>query len=247
MKVVLCGALGRMGGCVAGELCTGGIEAIGVDALGDGNCVAKRIEDVKGSADAVMDFSCHSAVYGVLEFALSRAIPAVIGTTGHSEEEVAAIRAAAREIPVFFANNMSIGVALFCNMAAEVARMFGYADVEIVETHHSAKRDVPSGTALMLAEGIRRARDGGEIVVGRRDMRKKGQIGVSSLRLGQEVGRHEVHFCTELQHITLVHQAHSRRLYAVGAVNALRFVLGKPAGLYSVTDMLPTRQHFHSD
>lgn len=233
MRVVLCGAAGRMGSCVAQELDAGGIEVIGVDRKGE----ISNLGDVKEYVDAVMDFSSPAAVYEVLDFALDRGVPAVIGTTGHDERQLIALREAAERIPVFYANNMSFGVALFCKQAATIAAAFPYADVEIVETHHSAKADVPSGTALLIANAIIAARGGGKVVVGRTATREHGEIGISSLRLGQEIGRHEVQFCTEFQKITLTHQAYSRRLYAVGAVNALKFVFGADKGLYSVKDI----------
>ena len=167
-------------------------------------------------------------------------MPAVIATTGQTDGERAAIETAAAALPVFFSGNMSIGIALLVSLARQAAAIFPEADVEIVEVHHNKKLDAPSGTALMLAEGIREVREGGDVVVGRSGHapRKKGEIGIHSLRMGNVVGRHEVHVNTGTQTIILGHEAHSRALFAEGALRAAEYLAGRGAGMYNVRDLL---------
>ena len=200
----------------------------------------ENIGDVKERADVIVDFSHHGNTYALVDYALSKKLPLVVATTGQDEEERAYIESAANEIPVFFCGNMSLGVALFVAMTARVARTFPYADVEIIETHHKGKVDSPSGTALMLASAVREAQGfGGRIVIGERNgVRQKGDIGISSVRIGNVVGEHEVRINTGFQTITLKHEAHSRAIFAIGAMHALRFIVEKSAGLYSVKNFL---------
>ena len=164
----------------------------------------------------------------------------VICTTGHTPEERAAIDEASREIPVFYSGNMSVGVALLVNLAKEAAKTLPDAEVEIVEIHHDQKIDAPSGTALMLAEGIKSVRPEATYQFGRQGTckRTKEEIGISSLRLANVVGIHEVHIHTGTQCLTLKHEAVTRAMLADGAVDAARFMLGKPKGLYSMEDIL---------
>ena len=246
MKIILVGAAGRMGETVAKELALLGHEiAAAVDKLSPRlacPCYGD-LSDVTEDADAVLDFSHHSSAYALAKFAARRSLPLVIATTGHDSDERQAIEDAAKRVPVFFCSNMSFGVSLFASLVGKVAAAFPYADVEIIETHRAMKADVPSGTALMLADTIDRARGGGSsLVVGRREGSRKGrEIAISSLRLGDRVGEHEVIFDTGFQLITLRHEAFSRTLYARGAINALNFILDKPAGLYGINDIMAFR------
>ncbi|MCM1306400.1 MAG: 4-hydroxy-tetrahydrodipicolinate reductase [Bacteroides sp.] len=244
MRVVLCGANGRMGREIAREIENSrDLEIVaGVDknsAEAGFKCYAS-ISDIAEQADVIMDFSHHSLTKELVDNAVARKIPLVIATTGQSREEREYIERAAEQIPIFFCGNMSLGVTLFITLVAKVAEIFPYADVEIVETHHAEKADVPSGTALMIADAILKARNGeGKIVIGRRaGQREKGEIGISSLRIGGVVGIHEVRLSTGYQSITLKHEAHSRALFATGALHAIRFIADKPRGLYSVKDFL---------
>lgn len=193
-----------------------------------------------GPADMIVDFSHHTAVGALLDYAQSRKLPVVIGTTGHTAEEKARIALAAREIPVFQSGNMSVGIALLVRLAKETARVFPEAEVEIVETHHDQKLDVPSGTALMLADGVRSVRPQAVYNIGRPQggKRSREEIGIHSLRLGNVVGVHEVLVSTGTQTITLKHEAHDRMLFAQGAMAAAAYLLGQPAGLYSMESML---------
>ncbi|MBP5173931.1 MAG: 4-hydroxy-tetrahydrodipicolinate reductase, partial [Clostridia bacterium] len=155
-------------------------------------------------------------------------------------EELEAVKEAAGSVAVFRSANMSLGVALLAGLAKKAAALMPDADVEIVETHHNRKLDAPSGTALMLAEEIKKARDGASVTCGRSGMspRKKGEIGISSVRRGNIVGIHEIIFSTGTESITLKHEAHDRALFADGALSAARFLAGKPAGLYGMSDLV---------
>ena len=246
MKLIVTGAAGRMGREVLAAIAAtdGAVTvAAAVDIAGtpiEGIPTYKTIAEVAEAADVIVDFSHHSATADLVAYATAKNMPLVIATTGQTEEERAAITAAAATLPVFYSGNMSIGIALLVSLARQAAAVFPEADVEIVEVHHNKKLDVPSGTALMLAEGIREVREDGEIVVGRHGhgARKKGEIGVHSLRLGNVVGRHEVHINTGSQTLVLGHEAHSRALFAEGALRAAEYLIGRGAGLYNVRDLL---------
>ena len=242
VKVIVHGALGRMGKEVTRFVNESEDMALAalVDIGGDGTDVLTSLDAFSGEADVIIDFSHHTAVPGVLEYAKKRALPAIIATTGCTDEENAVIREASEVIPVFASGNMSIGVAVLAALAAEAARIMKDADIEIVETHHKNKLDAPSGTALLIANEIKTNRPDANFVLGRSGMRKreKNDIGINSVRCGNIVGIHEVIISTESQTITLKHEAHTRALFAEGAVAAARFICGKGAGLYNIKDMV---------
>lgn len=238
MKAVICGANGAMGKLICGLL---GQEVVGKVSIDGENGVAKTFDELGVvDADMVIDFSHHTAISGVLDYAKKIGAAAVIGTTGHTEEEKAMIYAAAKEIPVFFSGNMSLGVAVLCRLAREAAGYFPDADIEIVETHHNRKVDAPSGTALMLFNAVKQVRPNAVAHCGRSGecKRTKDEIGISSLRMGSVVGVHEVHIHTGTQCLTLKHEAVTRAMLADGAVAAARFMEGKGVGLYDMESML---------
>ena len=244
MKIILCGACGRMGKVVCetvNEGFCGASLAAAVDiTLPALDCPSyTSLDEVKEQADVLIDFSHHSATDSILAYAKAHKMPLVIATTGQTEEEKEKIHEASKEIPVFFSGNMSIGIALLISLAKKAASVFPDADVEIVETHHNRKLDVPSGTALMIAEGIREARGVGEFCIGRHEngKRPEGEIGIHSLRLGNVVGEHEIHINTGSQTITLKHEAHSRALFAEGALTAAAFLIEQKNGLFNVSDL----------
>ena len=244
MKIVLCGASGRMGREIAHEIeVSSDMELVaGVDRCPHALKCAyyPQISDVKESADVIVDFSHHDGTHALVDFAKSKKIPLVIATTGQTESEKEYIANASQEVPIFFCGNMSLGVTLFITFVAKIAGIFPYADVEIIETHHNKKVDAPSGTALMLASAITEARGGkSSLVMGsRQGLRQKGDIGISSVRIGGVVGIHEVRINTGYQSFTLKHEAHSRALFAIGTMHAIRFIATKQNGLYSVKDFL---------
>ena len=238
MKAVIYGANGAMGQLICGKL---GDEVVGRVSIGGGNGAAKSFDELGiVDADVVVDFSHHSAVSEVLAYAKKIGAAAVIGTTGHTEEEKALVYDAAKEIPVFFSGNMSLGITVLCRLAKEAAKYFPDADIEIVEAHHNRKVDAPSGTALMLFDALKEVRPNAVANCGRTGecKRTKDEVGISSLRLGSVVGTHEVILHTGSQQITLKHEAITRAMFADGAVDAARFMLGKPAGLYNMESML---------
>lgn len=243
MKVLIHGALGRMGREVMRLVCEGyeGSElACAVDVFSDSADVLTSLDEFRGNADVIIDFSNAAATETVTNYAVRRGIPLVLCTTGQNEAQKAMIADAATKIPVFRSANMSVGVAVFVKMAGEVAKMFPNADIEIIESHHNRKVDAPSGTALMLAERIKAARGEGKFVFGRHGVSKRtqGEIGIHAVRGGNIVGIHEVAVITDSQTITLKHEAHDRSLFAEGALTAARFLTAKSAGMYDMYDTI---------
>lgn len=224
---------------------TGDFEVVAVDKNAvdrpnsDGLSSARysHISEVLGDVDAIVDFSLHTSTREVVGFATSRRIPLVIATTGHTASEREYIERACESIPVFMASNMSIAIARLKDFAAKLATLFPFADVEIIEAHHSGKLDFPSGTAFSIARNIARQRGFGKIVVGRCGARETGEINVHSLRIGQSLGEHKVVIDTGSERITFCHEVFSRDVYAQGALKALKFILSKDAGLYGIDDL----------
>lgn len=242
IKVLINGACGRMGKEVekiveASETMT---VAAKVDKMAAESGCYTDINDFSGEADIIIDFSNHLGTKDLLDYAVKNNIPTVVATTGHTPEELALIEEAGKTIAVFHSANMSLGVALLCELAVKAAATMPDADIEIVETHHNRKLDAPSGTALMIANAIKAVREKAQFVFGREGMakREKNEIGVHAVRRGNIVGIHEVLVSTDSQTITLKHEAHSRALFAEGAVSAAEFILGKPAGLYNMNSIV---------
>lgn len=200
-------------------------------------------ENIIGKTDVIIDFSNPSALAGLLEFAVANSIPAVISTTGLNEAQINLIKSASAKIPVFFSANMSLGVNLVCELAKKAAKVLGDAfDIEIVEMHHNQKIDAPSGTALMIADSIKNELDD-DIKYeydrhSKREKRTKKEIGIHAVRGGTITGEHEVIFAGHDEIIKISHSARSKELFATGAINAAKFICGKPAGLYNMADML---------
>ena len=238
MRAILCGANGAMGKLIAQSL---GGEVVGRVSIDGENGVARTFDELGPvPADVVIDFSHHTAAADVLRYAKTNGCAAVIGTTGHTPEERQLIFDAAKEIPVFYSGNMSLGIAVLCRLAKQAAACFPDADIEIVEVHHNRKVDAPSGTAHMLFNAIKEVRPDAVEHCGRsgEGKRAKEEIGISSLRMGNVVGIHEVHICTETQTLTLRHEAATRAMLAEGAADAARFMVGKGKGLYTMEDLL---------
>lgn len=242
MKYMICGACGHMGQVLTQLILSKQPDADVIPVDANPNCedVYLRPQDYIGKIDCILDFSHHSATRAVTDYAAANGTPLVLGTTGQTEDELAMIRACAERAPVFFAGNFSVGIAVLCRMAKMAAAAFPDADMEIVETHHNRKLDVPSGTALALAKAVQSQRPDSVLNIGRHEngRRQKNEIGVHSLRMGNIVGRHEIHICTETQTLTLSHEAHDRKLFAEGALEAAAFLRGKPTGLYGMEDLV---------
>jgi len=204
------------------------------------NLIYSNIKEYEGEADCIIDFSHHSATKDVTEYAVERNISLVVATTGQTEEEKQIIEEAAKKIPLFCSANMSFGVAILSCLAKIVAKAIPDCDIEIIEKHHNRKLDVPSGTALLLADSIKSVKDECEYNIGRHEngKRTKTEIGIHAVRMGNEVGTHEVIFATNSQVITLKHEAENRGLFAEGAITAAEFLKGKEAGYYNMDNIL---------
>jgi 4-hydroxy-tetrahydrodipicolinate reductase len=239
VRVLLVGAKGRMGQAIAAAAEAAG--AVIVAGLDQGDDLTQGI----GDCEVVIDFSHPSATDAVGRACLGANKPAVIGTTGHSNEDRALFEAISKSVPIVLSPNFSVGVNALFWLTREAARMLGEEfDLEIVETHHRLKKDAPSGTAKKLAEILcevrkldyaKDARHGREGLIGERPAK---EIGVHSIRAGDVVGDHTVTFGGAGERLELTHKASSRDTFAVGALRAARWIVGKPAGLYSMEDVL---------
>ena len=246
MKILIHGSTGRMGKILCELLRAGysGLELaarVSPEETSDpANCIYASLAEVDCEVDGVIDFSHHTAVGGLMDFCVAKNLPVVVATTGHTPEEKAIISDASKKIPVFFSANMSIGVALLAELAKKAASVFPEANIEIVEKHHNQKLDVPSGTALLLAHRMQEVLTDSVLLVGRHENGKRTakEIGIHSLRLGNEVGTHEIIIATGTETITLKHEAENRSLFADGALAAAKFLEGKSAGLYSMQDII---------
>ena len=246
MKILINGLYGHMGREVA-RLALQGYRGAELTAGADVNpgtefsvpC-ATDIHDAATNVDCVIDFSHHSCTAALLDFCLRNRLPLVLATTGQTEDERAAIAAAAEQIPLFFAANYSLGIALLIELAKKTAAAMPEAEIEIIEKHHDRKLDAPSGTALAIARAIAEVRPAATPNCGRSGQGKRTpeEIGIHAIRMGNIVGEHEVIIGTQNQTLTLKHEAHSRALFAEGALAAAEFLCGKPAGLYDMNSLI---------
>lgn len=242
LRVLLVGAKGRMGQAIAAA--AEAADAVIVAGLDQGDDLTKEI----GACDVVVDFSQSSATNSVCQACLGAGKPLVSGTTGHSNEEKAFLEKAAKSLPIVLSPNFSVGVNSLFWLTRKAAAMLGEDfDLEIVETHHRLKKDAPSGTARRLAEilcEVRKLDYGKNVAHGREGLigeRSAGEIGVHSIRGGDVVGDHTVTFAGPGERLELAHKASSRETFALGALRAARWSVGRPAGLYSMEDVLELR------
>lgn len=189
-------------------------------------------------ADVIIDFSSPEGTIKMLEFASKEKIPAVIATTGLNEEQESKVLEYSKIIPIFKSANMSFEVALVKNLLKNLAVKLEDNDIEILEIHHNRKADAPSGTAKLLAEainsGLEKPRN---IVYGREGKREKDEIGIASLRGANIVGEHSVKFFNDFETLEITHTAHSRELFASGALKAAKFIVNQKPGLYNMDNM----------
>jgi 4-hydroxy-tetrahydrodipicolinate reductase len=266
LKIAIFGAGGRMGQTlircarrlndlsVVAAVESAGNSFIGKDAgivagtMDIGVLVSDDARKGAAKADVLIDFSFPSASAKHALMAAELKKPIVIGTTGLSKEEGASLKKASAKIPVLWAPNMSPGVNLLNAVIGRIAAKLVNYDVEIIETHHSRKKDAPSGTALRLAETVAAARGvklDNTAVYGRKGIigeRVPGQIGVHAIRVGDVVGEHTVVFGAEGERLELTHKASSRDCLALGALRAAQWLAKKPAGLYDMQDVLGLRE-----
>ena len=245
MKVIVNGAGGRMGQVLCSLIEESEKYSLAAKVSAEfetdkDNLIFKNICEFCGEADMIIDFSHHSATADLCAYAKSNSLPLIIATTGHTEEENAVISETSKYVPIFKSGNMSLGVALVSCLAKIAAKAFPDADIEIVEKHHNQKLDVPSGTALLLADAIKSVKPEAEYNIGRHEngKRSKNEIGIHSLRMGGEVGTHEIIFAMNSQVVTLKPESQNRSLFAEGAVSAADFLISQKAGLYNMDDIL---------
>ncbi|MCM1544098.1 MAG: 4-hydroxy-tetrahydrodipicolinate reductase [Ruminococcus sp.] len=245
MKVIVNGAGGRMGQVLCSLIEQSEDKTLAAKVSMEfetdaENLIFSSLEEFGGEADCIIDFSHHSATKALCDYAVKNSLPLVIATTGHTDEEFAMIDEAAKSIPVFRSANMSLGVALVGCLAKIAAKAFPQADIEIIEKHHNQKLDVPSGTALLLADAIKEVKPESEYVIGRHEngKRTKNEIGIHSLRMGGEVGTHEIIFAMGSQVVTIKHEAENRSLFAEGAISAADFLVKQDAGKYNMDDII---------
>ena len=248
IKILLSGCNGKMGqvivSCVeARDNC----EIIaGIDITGEQRNdfpVYKNINDFSGNADVIIDFSNPKALDGLLDFSVKTNTPAVIATTGLSDDQVIKINEASKKVALFFTANMSIGINLVAELVKRAATVLeDNFDIEIIEAHHNQKLDAPSGTANMLANSVLEGCNNEKELVydrhTRRQKRDKDEIGMHAVRGGTIVGEHSVIFAGRDEIITISHSARSREIFAVGALNAALFMIEKPARLYNMGDLI---------
>lgn len=247
-KIILHGCFGKMGQTIAEFVKeTEDMQIVaGIDTTGGSADfpVFSCLSDCALEADVIIDFSAPQAIASLMETALTRKLPVVVCTTGLSKEQIAYVKDAAKQIPILFSANMSLGINLMVHLVKKAASILSESgfDIEIIEKHHNRKKDAPSGTALYLADAINSVFDYDfSYNYGRShqtEPREKNEIGISSLRGGNIAGEHQVIFAGEDEIIEIHHKAGSRRIFAVGAIGAARFLKGKPAGLYTMGDVI---------
>ena len=247
VKIIVCGACGKMGGNVLSLLQddTQATAVCGVDLFPKeiGVPVHKSFADVTETADVIIDFSSPVGLKERLDYAKANGLGVVLAATGFTADDLKMVDEYAKEIAIFKTANLSLGVNLMQALIKTAAEVLGDAyDVEIIERHHNLKKDAPSGTALMLADTINEAFDGNKKFVNGREgivgAREKTEIGIHAVRGGTIVGEHEVMFAGEDEIITITHSARSKRVFAVGAIRAAKFLAGKAAGIYEMKHLL---------
>lgn len=210
--------------------------------------VYQKLSACSAEADVVIDFASAKAVDDLLDFCVERQIPCVLCTTGLSKEQLAHVEEASKKVAVLRSANMSVGINLLMKLLREASYVLAEAgfDIEIVEKHHNLKVDAPSGTAIALADSVNDAfEEKYEYVYdrsARREKRPKKEIGISAVRGGTIVGDHDVIFAGADEVITFSHRAYSKTVFGKGAVQAAKYLAGKPAGLYNMSDVIEGEQ-----
>ena len=206
--------------------------------------VFSSIADCDVEADVVIDFASAKAVDALLDYCAAKKLPCVLCTTGLDEEQLRKVTEASKETAILKSANMSMGINLLLKLLREAAPVLAAAgfDIEIVEKHHNQKLDAPSGTAVALADAVNGALDNAYEYVydrsARREVRPQKEIGISAVRGGTIVGDHDVIFAGTDEVITFSHRAYSREVFAKGALLAAKFLAGKPAGYYDMSDVI---------
>lgn len=249
VRIIMHGCNGKMGQVITGLVAddpnaqiVAGIDI--ADNRDNGYPVFTDIKKCDVAADVIVDFAAAAAVDALLDYSVEKQIPVVLCTTGLSDEQRARVKESSKKVAILKSANMSLGINTLMKLLKDAANVFAPAgyDIEIVEKHHNQKVDAPSGTAIALADSINEARGGEyEYVYDRSQVRKKRdkkEIGISAVRGGTIVGEHEVIFAGIDEVIEFKHTAYSKSVFAKGAVEAAKFLAGKPAGMYDMADVI---------
>jgi len=248
-RVIMHGCNGKMGKTIAGLIAADEtIEIVaGVDAFDEGKNpfpVFAGIEACDVEADAIIDFSVSAAIDGLLDYCVAKQVPCVLCTTGLSEAQLAKVEEAAEKVAILKSANMSLGINMLLKLLKDATKVLAPAgfDIEIVEKHHNLKVDAPSGTALALGDSVNEALNNEYVYVydrsQRREKRPVKEIGFSAVRGGTIVGDHDVIFAGADEVITFSHTAYSKAVFGKGAIQAAKFLKGKPAGLYNMSNVI---------
>ncbi|MDO4273915.1 MAG: 4-hydroxy-tetrahydrodipicolinate reductase [Eubacteriales bacterium] len=249
VRIIMHGCNGHMGQVISG-LAENDPDAeivAGIDIADQGKNNYPVFTDIQAcqvEADAIIDFSSSKAVDALLDYSIRRQIPVVVCTTGLSEEQLARVEEAAKKVAVLKSANMSLGINTLLKLVQDAAKVLAAAgfDMEIVERHHHLKVDAPSGTALALADSLNESMDNQYHYVydrsQRREQRDDKEIGISAVRGGTIVGEHEVIFAGPDEVIEFKHTAHSKAVFGKGALEAAKFLAGKPAGRYDMSHVI---------
>ncbi|MDO4307348.1 MAG: 4-hydroxy-tetrahydrodipicolinate reductase [Eubacteriales bacterium] len=249
VRIIMHGCNGHMGQVISGLAeQDADVEIVaGIDIADQGKNSYPVFTDIHAcqvEADAIIDFSSAKAVDALLDYSVERRIPVVVCTTGLSDAQLAKIEETAGKVAVLKSANMSLGINTLMKLIQDAAKVLAAAgfDMEIVERHHKLKLDAPSGTALALADSLNEAMDGAYHYVydrsQRRELRDSKEIGLSAVRGGTIVGEHEVIFAGPDEVIEFKHTAHSKAVFGKGAIEAAKFLAGKPAGRYDMSDVI---------
>lgn len=247
MNLCISGALGRMGRMVYAHAKDNDILTVtcGVDAFADKSDLPYPVytdfTKVTEKIDVIIDFSSKNALDGILDYALKTKTALVLCATGYESADIEKIENASKQIAIFRSANMSIGVNVLINLVKKACLALPYCDIEIIEKHHNQKVDSPSGTAVMIADGIKEVMNEKYFTYGRQGMvgkRDKNEVGIHAIRGGSIVGEHQVIFAGPSETITLTHEAGDRGLFATGALNAAAYIVKKENGLFNMQDML---------
>lgn len=248
-RIIMHGCNGKMGQMISGLVASDPEAEIvaGIDARDDGHNpypVFTKIEECNVEADCMIDFSVAAAVDAMLDYCAAKQLPCVLCTTGLSEVQLEKVKETSEKVAVLKSANMSLGINLLLKMLKEATAVLAPAgfDIEIVEKHHNLKLDAPSGTALALADSINEELDHSYEYVfdrsGRREKRPKKEIGISAVRGGTIVGDHDVIFAGADEVVTFSHTAYSKAVFGKGAIQAAKFLAGKSAGMYDMSQVV---------
>lgn len=249
VKIIMHGCNGHMGQVISDivEKDPDAEIVAGIDIADQGKNsypVFTDIDACQVEADAIIDFSSAKATDKLLEYSAARQIPVVLCSTGLSQDQLAKVEETSRKVAVLKSANMSLGINTLLKLVQDAARVLAAAgfDMEIVEKHHRLKLDAPSGTALALADSINEAMDNQYHYVydrsQKREKRDDKEIGISAVRGGTIVGEHEIIFAGQDEVIEFKHTAYSKAIFGKGAVEAAKFLAGKPAGRYDMSDVI---------